>query len=144
MAICNLPRALCGVRGRMPLAVDFTKALEREAVGGDERARLPRGVDRAEEEHLVADDASAGLDADIAFLLLDGVDHAVVCLHGLVRALERARPAVAEDRSAEHVRAALRHDVDDAAERLAKLGFVAACLDLHFLDEVERGGRAEG
>ena len=41
-------------------------------------------------------------------------------------------------RARELVGAALGDDVDDAAGRLAELRLVAAGLDLHFLDEVER------
>src|SRR5205823_7387743 len=52
-------------------------------------------------------------------------------------------PAVGEERSADVVRSALGHDVDDAAGGLAELGFVAAGLDLDFLDEVERRRVAE-
>ena len=41
------------------------------------------------------------------------------------------------------VRAALGHDVDNAAGGLAELGFVSARLDLDFLHEVERRAVAE-
>ena len=52
----------------LALAIDLAELAQREVpVRCDERAALPRRVDRAEEEQLVADDAAAGLDADVDF-----------------------------------------------------------------------------
>src|SRR5438445_164772 len=67
-----------------------------------------------------------GLDAPVDRLILRPV------------AFDLLRPSVHERRSAQVVRSALRHDVDDAAGGLAELGLVAAGLDLDFIDEVER------
>ena len=69
MVLRRLPRALDGVGRHLPLAIDVAETREREVGRRDERPLLPLRVDGAEEEHLVPQDRSAGLDAGVGQLV---------------------------------------------------------------------------
>ena len=99
---------------------------------------LPLRIDRAEEEQPVAQDGAADRGARIAQSDADGVHGALDALHRLVSRIRGRRAARSRRRALEGIRAALGHDVDDAAGRLAELRPVAAGLHLDFLDEVVR------
>ena len=143
MVLRRLPRALDGVGRHLPLAIDFAETREREVGRRDERPLLPLRVHGAEEEQLVLQDRSAGLDADVGQLGPGGVHRAVRRGHVREVGLQPGRANVAERRAAQTVRAALGDDVHHAAGGLPVFGFVAAALDLHFFHEVERRAVAE-
>ena len=143
MARRDLPGALRRVGHDPAFLIHVAEAAEREALGRDVRGALPLRVDRAEEEHAIRHDRTAGLDAAVAHAGLGHVDGAIHGRDLVVRALEGLRTEVPEHAASQRVRSALRDDVDDAARGLAELRFVSARLHLCLLDEVERHAVAE-
>jgi hypothetical protein len=139
----RLIRDLAGVRHDAPFAIDLAERRQRKFRRRGERARLVLLIDRPEEEQPIGDDASAHAGAVVVIILPLRVDGAVRRVQLLPSRFESARFEIAEQRSAIGVRAALRHDVDDAARRLAELRFEAGRLHLRLLDEVGGDAGAE-
>ena len=135
----HLKRPLCGV-GQIairPLGVALRDQREpgRRVVG----TRVPLGIERPEEEHLVSEDGTTHRDTEVAALFISYVGAAVSPVGEAVAA--RFQPLALEkpeDRPGDQVRAALGDDVHQAAGRLAELGLVAAGLHLDLIDELGR------
>ena len=152
MAGIDLPRALRRVPGDLPLAIDAALIEQREEAGRRCRRRCPApgsvrvsqlGSIAPKKNKSVLDDRAADRRADVAQVGPERLHGAVRRLKLLPVAFDALRPRVAEHAALDLVGAALRDDIDDAADRLAELGLVAAGLHLHFFHEVVRRAVAE-